>query len=109
MFSELRRNEMKTINLLSRILVKNVIIVLFLLGLTCSAWTQVKSEVEPNDSLAQAQDIRIGDTVEGYFQKDYEYDCYRLTIDKSGKNYLQVDLSAVPGIDASLYFYDGNG
>jgi hypothetical protein len=73
------------------------------------ALAQVKSEVEPNDNREQAQEIRIGDSVEGYFQKDYDYDWYKLTVEKSGKNYLQADLSAVPGIDNCLYVHDANG
>jgi hypothetical protein len=72
-------------------------------------YSQVKSEVEPNDAREQAQEIRVGDSIEGGFQKDSEYDWYKLTVDKTGKNYLQVDISAVPGIDTYLYFYDANG
>ena len=73
------------------------------------ALAQVKPEAEPNDNREQAQEIRIGESVGGYFQKDYDYDWYKLTVDKSGKNYLQADLTAVPGIDAYLYVHDANG
>jgi hypothetical protein len=74
-----------------------------------STWAQIKQEAEPNDSREQAQEIRIGEIVEGYFQKDYDSDWYKLTVEKSGKNYLQADLSAVPGIDNYLYVLDANG
>jgi len=71
-----------------------------------SARAQVKSEVEPNDNRDQAQEIRVDDTVEGQFQKDRDDDWFKLMVDKPGKNYLQVDLSAVPDIDTHLYLYD---
>ena len=70
---------------------------------------QVKPEAEPNDRREQAQEIRVGDTVEGLFQKDQDDDWFKLTVDQPGKNYLQVDVSAVPEIDTYLYIYDAEG
>jgi hypothetical protein len=77
--------------------------------LVLSAPAQVKSEVEPNDNREQAQEIRIGENIAGGIQKNNDDDWYNLAIDKSGKNYLQLDLSAVPEVDAYLYIYDANG
>jgi hypothetical protein len=77
----------------------------FFLLLT-SSWAQQKSESEPNDSREQAQEIRVGDTIEGYFQKDNDYDWYKLILDKPGKNYIRIDVSGVPGIDSELRLYD---
>ncbi|MGB7295496.1 MAG: hypothetical protein WBC70_07890 [Candidatus Aminicenantales bacterium] len=74
-----------------------------------SAQVQVKTEAEPNDNRDQAQEIRIGDNINGYFQRDNDDDWYKLTIDQPGKNYLQVDQSAVPGVDTYLYLLDARG
>ena len=83
---------------------------IFLLTLLVAPfWAQVKREVEPNDNREQAQEIRVGESVEGYFQKDYDYDWYKLTVEKSGKNHFQADLNAVPGMNTFLNPYDANG
>jgi hypothetical protein len=73
------------------------------------AGAQVKQEVEPNDNRAQAQEIRVGDTLEGQFQKDGDSDWYKLIVDQPGKNYLRVDLGALPDLDTYLYLYDDQG
>jgi hypothetical protein len=74
-----------------------------------STWAQVKSETEPNDSMEQANEIRIGQSIEGYFQKDRDYDWYKLVVDKPGKNYIRIDLSGVPGINSELRLCDEKG
>ena len=84
-------------------------LVLILLLPILPARAQVKPEVEPNDNRNQAQEIRVGDTVEGQFQKDRDDDWFKLTVEKSGRNYLQVDLSAVPEIDTYLQLYSESG
>ena len=43
---------------------------------------QVKPEVEPNDKRDQAQEVRLGDTIEGGYQKDFDQDWYKLVVDK---------------------------
>ncbi len=73
------------------------------------ALPQAQSEVEPNDSREQAQEIRVGDTVEGQFQQDRDNDWFKLIVDKTGKNYLQVVLSAVPEVDTSLRLLNAQG
>ena len=70
---------------------------------------QVKSEAEPNDNREQAQEIRVGDTVEGQVQQDRDNDWYKLIVDNTGKNYLQVVLSAVPEVDTFLYLLNAQG
>jgi len=83
--------------------------VLISLYLVSPAQAQVKSEVEPNDKREQAQEIRLGDTVEGGFHQDSDDDWYKFTVDQAGKNYLRIDLSAVPEVDTRLYLLDANG
>ena len=73
------------------------------------AFAQVKTEVEPNDKREQAQEVRLGDTVEGVFQQDSDNDWYTFTVDQAGKNYLRVDLSPVPEVDTRLDLLDANG
>lgn len=75
----------------------------------CPLFGQRRNEIEPNDRREQAQEIRLGDIVEGSVHQDQDDDWYKLMIDKAGKNYLQVDVSALPEVDIKLYLYDANG
>ena len=84
----------------------SVFIVLFLV---LPAPAQVKQEAEPNDNRDQAQEVRVGDRVEGSVQKDNDNDWFKLAVETSGKHYLQVDLSAIPEINAYLYLLDAQG
>ncbi len=77
--------------------------------LVLPALAQVKPEVEPNDSREQAQEIRVGDKVEASLQKDNDNDWFKLAVDQPGRNYLQVDMSAVPEIDGYIYLFDSQG
>jgi hypothetical protein len=79
------------------------------LSFPLSALAQVTTETEPNDKREQAQEIRLGDTVEGGFHQDSDDDWYKFTVDQAGKNYLRIDLSAVPEVDTRLYLLDANG
>jgi hypothetical protein len=80
--------------------------VLFFLGFADSAGAQVKQESEPNNSYEQANEIRLGETIEGTFQEDWDQDYYKLIVDKSGKNCLEIDLTAVPGVNLRLQIID---
>jgi len=73
------------------------------------ALAQVKTKTEPNNTRAQAQDIRIGDTVEGAFQAGDTTDFFKLVIDKPGRNEIQIDLSAVPGLVTHFEIQDKDG
>ena len=68
-----------------------------------------QQESEPNDRKEQANEIRLGETVEGFFQQKRDYDWYKLVIDKPGKNIIRIDLSGVPDVDVSLSIYDEAG
>jgi hypothetical protein len=87
---------------------KSALFILAIIGLFSAALAQVKQEVEPNDKWEQAQEVRVGDIVEGGIQQNNDDDWFKLTVDKTGKNYLQLDLSAVPEVDTCLYIYDAN-
>jgi hypothetical protein len=73
------------------------------------ALAQVKTEVEPNDKREQAQEIRIGDTISGSFEKDYNDDWYKLIVDMAGKQEIQIDLSAVAGVNSEIKIQDKTG
>jgi len=66
------------------------------LCLSTLATAQVKTQTEPNNGRAQAQELRIGDSVEGVFQAGGDNDWFKLVVDKPGKQEIQVDLSTVP-------------
>ena len=66
-------------------------------------------EFEPNDSMYKANEIRLGEIIQGLFQAKNEPDWYKLVIDKPGKNIIRVDLSGVPGINSFLFFHDSQG
>jgi hypothetical protein len=88
---------------------KSILSVMVSLSLLSVGLAQVRPEVEPNDKREQAQEVRLGDKVEGGFQQDSDDDWYTFTVDQPGKNYLRVDLSPVPEVDTGLYFLDANG
>jgi hypothetical protein len=87
-------------------LLTGLLAVFLLTLLLASAWAQVKKESEPNNSSNQANDIRLGETMEGFFQEDQDEDYYKLIVDKPGKNCIEVDLSGVPGVDSRLQIID---
>jgi FKBP-type peptidyl-prolyl cis-trans isomerase len=68
-----------------------------------------QTESEPNDRRDQANEIRLGESAKGHFQKKGDYDWYKLVIDKPGKNIIRIDLSGVPDVDVSLEIYDEAG
>jgi len=70
---------------------------------------QSQTETEPNDRRDQANEIHLGETVEGFFQKKGDYDWYKLVIDRPGKSIIRIDLSAVPEVNVRLTFYNEKG
>jgi hypothetical protein len=68
-----------------------------------------QQESEPNDRREQANEIRLGETVEGFFQQKRDYDWYKLVIDEPGKNIIRIDISGVPDVDIRLDVTDEAG
>jgi hypothetical protein len=85
------------------------IAILLALSFYSSALAQVKSEVEPNDKREQAQEVRVGDSIRGIFQVNGDYDYFRFVLEGPGKTLVQIDLSAVPGVQEYLYLYNDQG
>ena len=71
-------------------------------------WEQGQ-EFEPNDRHSQANELRLGETVQGLFQAKNELDWYKLVIDKPGKNIIRVNLSAIPSVNSFLFIHDAQG
>ena len=70
---------------------------------------EVGKEFEPNDSYKQANEIRLGKPVQGFFQAKNDPDWYKLVIDRPGRSIIRVDLSGVPGVNSVLYINDSKG
>ena len=69
----------------------------------------LQSELEPNDEIEQANELKLGEDMEGFFQEEDDEDWYKLIIEKPGKNIIRIDLSAVPKVDSSIEIYDEQG
>jgi len=70
---------------------------------------QIRSESEPNNELEEANEIRLGETVEGYYQTQLDSDWFKLIVSQAGKNLIRIDLTGVPDVDADIYIYDEAG
>jgi hypothetical protein len=70
---------------------------------------QSQTESEPNNSREEADELSLGESIEGLFQNEYDSDWYRLVISESGKNIIRIDLSGVPEVGTYLEIYDEKG
>jgi hypothetical protein len=68
-----------------------------------------QTESEPNNSREEANELHLGESIEGLFQNEYDSDWYKLIIGESGKNIIRIDLSGVPGVEAYFEIYDDEG
>ena len=85
------------------------LIVILFIGLLFTSQAYLQSELEPNNKKEQANELKSGESVEGFFQEKRDEDWYKLTVDQPGKNIIQIDLSAVPGVDSEIYIYNEKG
>ncbi len=74
--------------------------------LLSSAWAQSLSESEPNDELEQANELRLGQSIEGLFQAEDDEDWYKLLVSQPGKNIIRIDLTGVTGVNSYLEIYN---
>ena len=81
----------------------------FCLSTVTVASAQVKTETEPNNARAQAQEIRVGDSIEGTLQPVGDNDWFKLVVDKPGKNEIEIVLAAVPTLEADFVIHDKDG
>ncbi len=68
-----------------------------------------QTESEPNNSREEANELRLGESIEGLFQDAYDSDWYKLIISESGKNIIRIDLSGVPEVGTYIEVYNENG
>jgi hypothetical protein len=70
---------------------------------------QEGQEFELNDTKEQANELKLGESVEGFFQETGDQDWYKLIVNIPGKNIIRIDLSAVPEIESEIQIYDEKG
>lgn len=66
-------------------------------------------EAEPNNRIEEATEIRLGQAVEGYYNKAEDEDYFKFVVENPGKSCIQIDLSAVPGSDGEFQILDQAG
>ena len=66
-------------------------------------------ESEPNDRREIANDLELGQSISGYFQREGDDDWYKLVNNSPGKTLVQIDLAAVSSVDEQLALYDEKG
>jgi hypothetical protein len=70
---------------------------------------QEGQEFELNDTKDQANELKLGEDIKGFFQEKGDYDWYKLAVNISGKNIIRIDLSAVPEVISSMEIYNEKG
>ncbi len=74
---------------------------------TPPALSPVTSEKEPNNVFGDANVISLGKAITGSFYPRYDYDWFRVKVEKAGV--LNISVTKVPaGIDAHINLYDEN-
>ncbi|MEW5899960.1 MAG: hypothetical protein AB1715_00690 [Acidobacteriota bacterium] len=83
---------------------------LFLILLLLPAsFAQVKSEREPNNTREEANEVQLGETVEGFIEAEFDEDFYKLVVNKPGKSIIRVDVSGAPDVQLVLRILDAEG
>jgi len=73
----------------------------------CMLLMDTVSEIEPNNSTANAQTITAGQTIEGYISTYSDTDCFKVNTANSG--YLDITLTVPSSVDYDLCVYSSNG
>ncbi len=71
-----------------------------------SALGQSLFETEPNNDRDQANELRLGQTVEGLFQVEEDEDWFKLVVGQPAKSIIRIDLTGVAGADSYLRIYN---
>ena len=85
------------------------LLVILFICLLFTSQAYLQSELEPNDKKDQANELKLGEDIKGFFQEKHDEDWYKLTVNVSGKNIMRIDLSAVPEVDSEIYIYNEKG
>jgi len=86
--------------------VLGLLILILSICLPLSSWSQSGSESEPNDERDHANELRLGQAVEGLFQVEDDEDWYKFVVSQSGKNIIRIDLTGVAGVNSYLEIYN---
>jgi len=73
-----------------------------------SPW-QEGQEFELNNKKEQANELKLGEDIKGFFQEKGDQDWYKLIVNVPGKNIIRIDLSAIPEVDSGIHIYDEVG
>ena len=85
------------------------LLVILFICLLFTSQAYLQSELEPNNKKEQANELKLGEDIKGFFQEKDDRDWYKLTVNVPGKNIIRIDLSAVPGVDSDIQIYDEKG
>ncbi|TET09840.1 MAG: hypothetical protein E3J83_01455 [Candidatus Atribacteria bacterium] len=85
------------------------LLVILFICLLFTSQAYLQSELEPNDTKDQANELKLGEDIKGFFQEKDDRDWYKLTVNVPGKNIIQIDLSAVSEVDSSMMIHDEKG
>ena len=83
--------------------------VILFICLLFTSQAYLQSELESNDEIELANELKLGEDMKGFFQEEDDEDWYKLIIEKPGKNIIRIDLSAVPEVDSEIQIYDEEG
>ncbi|MEA3420228.1 MAG: PPC domain-containing protein, partial [Acidobacteriota bacterium] len=67
---------------------------------------QSQSESEPNNTPEHANEIRLGQSIQGLFQPKGDEDWYKFVNSQSGKNIIRIDLTGVAGVNSYIEIYN---
>ena len=80
------------------------------LGVAWSAAAPAGSETEPDDEVAVANDLTLGDVVSGYLGWKDDVDTWRMSLETIGDGVgLDIDVGAVDGVALTVAMVDANG
>jgi len=85
------------------------LLVILFICLLFTSQAYLQSELEPNNTKDQANELELGEDIKGLFQEKGDKDWYKLTVNIPGKNIIRIDLSAVPGVDSAMEIYNEKG
>jgi len=85
------------------------LLVILFICLLFTSQAYLQSELEPNDELEQANELKLGEDIKGFFQEEDDEDWYKLTVNVPGKSIIRIDLCAVPEVDSEIQIYDEQG
>jgi len=85
------------------------LLVILFSGLLFTSPAYLQSELEPNNTKDQANELKLDQIITGYIFPSDDNDWYAVTIPEKGLDIFVVELSAVPQVNLSLTLLDDAG